>query len=68
MQYCLKYLYIEYFLAVKGLGSLKFLVCHTMKQLDFGKHWDEVMWSVWLHCRNCASSLKAKWGTVVCAE
>ena len=29
MQYCLKYLYIEYFLVVKGLGSLKFLVCHT---------------------------------------
>ena len=29
MQYCLKYLYIEYFLAVKGLGSLKFLACHT---------------------------------------
>ena len=27
--YCLKYLYIEYFLAVKGLGSLKFLVFHT---------------------------------------
>ena len=30
MQYCLKYLYIEYFLAVKGLGSLKFLACHTL--------------------------------------
>ena len=30
MQYCLKYLYIEYFLAVKGLGSLKFLVCHNI--------------------------------------
>ena len=29
-QYCLKYLYIEYFLAVKGLGSLKFLACHTL--------------------------------------
>ena len=28
MQYCLKYLYIEYFLAVKDLGSLKFLACH----------------------------------------
>ena len=28
MQDCLKYLYIEYFLAVKGLGSLKFLACH----------------------------------------
>ena len=28
MWYCLKYLYIEYFLAVKGLGSLKFLACH----------------------------------------
>ena len=28
MQYCLKYSYIEYFLAVKGLRSLKFLACH----------------------------------------
>ena len=28
MWYCLKYLYIEYFLAVKGPGSLKFLACH----------------------------------------
>ena len=35
--YCLKYSYIEYFLAVKGLGSLKFLACHTgfIKILDF---------------------------------
>ena len=31
MQYCLKYLYIEYFLVVKGLGSLKFLACHKCK-------------------------------------
>ena len=28
--YCLEYLYIEYFLVVKGLGSLKFLACHTL--------------------------------------
>ena len=28
MWYCLKYLYVEYFLVVKGLGSLKFLACH----------------------------------------
>ena len=28
-RYCLKYSFIEYFLAVKGLGSLKFLACHS---------------------------------------
>ena len=31
MWYCLKYLYLKYFLAVKGLGSLKFLACHNKK-------------------------------------
>ena len=29
MWYCLKYLYLKYFLVVKGLGSLKFLACHN---------------------------------------
>ena len=28
--------YIEYFLAVKGLGSLKFLACHSMIIEVFG--------------------------------
>ena len=30
MQYCLKYLYLKYFLAVKGLGSPNSLACHTL--------------------------------------
>ena len=35
MQYCLKYLDLEYFLAVKGLGSPKF---PCMSQLDKQEH------------------------------
>ena len=29
LEYSMQYLYIEYFLVVKGLGLLKFLACHT---------------------------------------
>ena len=55
MQYCLKYLYIEYFLAVKGLGSLKFLACHTRLYLSCGLVFNVDVMSITLNTNNLVS-------------
>ena len=36
------------------------LTWHSMSPLDWWKWGEEVMWSIWLHCKNCATSSDGK--------
>ena len=47
-QYCLKYLYLKYFLAVKGLGSPKFpCVSHTPPSVKHVPMISEIVEGIW---------------------